>query len=77
MHEDLPLAMRALRDLVGAQVEKVRIDSRETWMRATEFSANFIPDIADRIEYYPGERPMFELYGVEDEIQRRWTARWS
>jgi len=70
LHEDLPLAMRALRDLVGAQVEKVRIDSRESWMRATEFATNFIPDIATRVEYYPGERPLFELYGVEDEIQK-------
>jgi len=70
LHEDLPLALRALRDLVGAEVEKVRIDSRETWQRAVEFSANFIPDIAARIEYYPGERPLFELYGVEDEIQK-------
>ncbi len=70
LHEDLPLAVRALRDLVGTEVEKVRIDSRETWQKATEFAESFIPEITSRVEYYPGERPIFDLYGVEDEIQK-------
>jgi ribonuclease G len=29
-----------------------------------------MPEIADRLEHYPGERPIFDLYGVEDEIQK-------
>ncbi len=70
IHEDLPLAIRAMRDLVRAQVEKIRIDSRETFMKARDFAINFIPEIAERIEYYPGERPIFDLYSVEDEIQK-------
>jgi len=70
IHQDLPLALRALRDLVGPEVEKVRIDSYETWQRATQFVENFIPDTGVRIEYYPGERPIFDLYSVEDEIQK-------
>ncbi len=70
VYEELPLALRALRDLVGAGVEKVRIDSRETYQRAVEFAEAFIPEAAGLIEHYPGERPIFDLYGVEDEIQR-------
>jgi len=70
VYEDLPLALRALRDLVGSEVEKVRIDSRETYQRARAFAEAFIPEAAGRIEHYPGERPIFDLYGVEDEIQR-------
>ncbi len=70
LHEDLPLALRALRDLVGPEVEKVRIDSRETWQRAVSFARNLIPELRTGIEYYPGERPIFDLYGVEDEIQK-------
>ncbi|HQU14962.1 MAG: ribonuclease E/G [Chromatiales bacterium 21-64-14] len=75
VHEDLPLALRTLRDLVAAEVEKVRIDSRLTYQRALEFAGKFIPEIADRIEYYPGERPVFDLYGVEDEIQKSLQRR--
>ncbi|MEQ6340069.1 MAG: ribonuclease G [Gammaproteobacteria bacterium] len=70
VHEDLPLGLRILRDLVASAVEKVRIDSRETHRRAVEFAENFIPDLVPRIEYYPGERPIFDLYSVEDEIQK-------
>ena len=70
VHSDLPLALRALRDMTGTDVEKIRIDSRATYEKAVEFAGKFIPEIRERIEYYPGERPIFELYGVEDEIQK-------
>jgi ribonuclease G len=70
IHEDLPLALRAMRDLVRGNVEKIRIDSRETFLKARDFGIEFIPEIAERIEYYPGERPIFDLYSVEDEIQK-------
>ena len=70
IHEDLPLALRALRDLINPDVEKVRIDSRSTWEKAQQFATKYIPDQRSSIEYYPGERPIFDLYGVEDEIQK-------
>ncbi len=70
IYEDLSLPLRALRDLMRRDVEKVRVDSRETYERTQRFAAQFMPDLADRIEHYPGERPIFDLYGVEDEIQR-------
>ncbi|MEK6749637.1 MAG: ribonuclease G [Pseudomonadota bacterium] len=70
VHDDLRLAMRAVRDLVGTDVEKIRIDSRETYAKVTKFVAKFIPQLAEGIEYYPGPRPLFDLYGVEDEIQK-------
>lgn len=70
LYEDLPLALRALRDFVGDSVEKVRIDSRETCQRMLEFADKFVPEMVPRLEHYPGERPIFELYGIEDEIQR-------
>ncbi len=70
MHDDLPLALRALRDLVTPEVERVRIDSRSTLERACTFANKYIPEIVERIEYYGGERPLFDLYGVEDEIHK-------
>jgi ribonuclease G len=70
IHEDLPLFLRALRDLVTPDVEKLRIDSRESWHKLTAFADRLIPDSQVQIEYYPGERPILDLYGVEDEIQK-------
>lgn len=70
VYEDLPLPLRALRDLVHPQIEKIRVDSRETHRRLVSFAEKFIPDMAARIEHYPGERPIFDLYSIEDEIQK-------
>jgi ribonuclease G len=70
IYEDLSLALRTLRDLVNPKIEKIRVDSRETFQKITQFVAELMPEIADRLEHYPGERPIFDLYGVEDEIQR-------
>jgi ribonuclease G len=70
IHDDLPLALRALRDLVTPEVERVRIDSRATVDKAMPFAAKYSPEIGERIEYYAGERPLFDLYGVEDEIRK-------
>ena len=70
VHEDLALSLRALRDLVTPDVERIRIDSRETWQKSQQFARKLMPDLAVQIEYYPGARPIFDLYGVEDEIQK-------
>nr|WP_219339809.1 ribonuclease G [Luteimonas salinisoli] len=70
VYEDLTLPMRAVRDLMRRDVEKVKVDSRETWQRLRTFAAQYMPGLAEKIEHYGGERPVFDLYGVEDEIQR-------
>jgi ribonuclease G len=70
IHEDLPLYMRTLRDEVRESVEKVRIDSRETFAKILAFAKEFTPASASLIDHYPGERPIFDLYGVEQEIQK-------
>ncbi|MET0497105.1 MAG: ribonuclease G [Steroidobacteraceae bacterium] len=70
VHEDLPLPVRVLRDVVSSGVDKVSVDHAETFQRMTEFARTFMPDMAERIELYGGDRPIFDLYGVEDEIQK-------
>jgi ribonuclease G len=72
VHEDLALALRTLRELSGTDLERIRIDSRETFRRAIEFTRHYIPEITARIEHYGegDERPIFELHGVEAEIQK-------
>jgi ribonuclease G len=70
VYKDLPLFIRTVRDLIRPQTEKIRIDSRESHERVMEFVREFVTEFADRVEYYPGERPIFDLYSVEDEIQK-------
>ncbi len=70
VHEDLPLAIRTLRDMVDNDTEVVMVDSRETWERLKKFAEQYIPDLPCSIEHYPGDRPLFDLYNIDDEIQR-------
>lgn len=69
IHEDVPLSLRTMRDLVHDDLEKIRIDSRETFDKAREFAKGFMPELVDKLEYYPGEQPLFGLYSIEQEIE--------
>ncbi|MFI4937680.1 MAG: ribonuclease G [Candidatus Berkiellales bacterium] len=70
IHEDLPLFLRALRDYITPQTERVRIDNKAAYDRAIAFIEDFVQTIDGKIELYTAERPLFDLYGVEDEIQK-------
>ncbi len=70
VYQDLWLILRTVRDLMGTNVEKVRIDSRVAYKKVIDFANKFIPNVTSCIEYYPGERPIFDLYGIEDEINK-------
>jgi ribonuclease G len=67
--EDLSLPLRALRDLMHEKVERVRIDDAETLREALRFAQSFVPDWYGRIESYTGDRPIFDSFGIEDEIE--------
>ncbi len=70
IYEDLDLPLRALRDMMHADVERVRIDHADTHRKVGEFVRSFMPDWLSRIERYEAERPIFDLYGIEDEIEQ-------
>ncbi|MDG2524463.1 ribonuclease G [Stenotrophomonas sp. HITSZ_GD] len=70
IYEDLSLPLRSVRDLIRKDVEKVKVDSKETFGQLQAFVAKYMPVLAERIELYAGDRPIFDLYGVEDEIGR-------
>ena len=56
--------------MVRPEVEKIRVDSREILDKLTSFANKFDPDIVRLLEHYPGERPLFYLYAIEDEITK-------
>lgn len=70
LYEDLTLAFRILRDFVGSKVERIRVDSKLAFDLLHDFVKEFVPNLKNVIEYYPGERPIFDLFDVENEIQR-------
>jgi ribonuclease G len=69
LYGELALAQRILRDLTSSVLERIRIDSRLTYDLLVEFTDEYIPDIASKLELYTGNQPIFNLYDVENEIQ--------
>ncbi|RLA53023.1 MAG: ribonuclease G [Gammaproteobacteria bacterium] len=70
IYQDLPLSLRTVRDVAMEEVEKLQIDSRNVFRQMCEFAEKFCPDLLQNIEYYEGPRPLFYLYGIEDEINK-------
>ncbi len=70
LHQDLNLAQRVLRDFVNEETSSIQIDSRENFLMLEEFCRTYTPSVLPKLQHYTGERPLFDLYGVEEEIER-------
>ena len=70
LHQDLTLLQRVLRDLVGEATQSIRIDSQEQFAKLQAFGQEFMPIAAERLQLYKGERPIFDLYAIDEEIAK-------
>ncbi|WP_394203784.1 ribonuclease G [Shewanella waksmanii] len=70
LYQDLALPVRIVRDFVGTELDQIQVDSSQTFEELLQFAHEFMPEIADKIEHYSGPVPIFDLYDVENEIQR-------
>ena len=75
VYQDLSLAERVLRDMVSEGTTAVRVDSRENHRKLDAFAQAYMPKLRARLQHYTGERPLFELYNVEQEIERALARR--
>ena len=70
LYGELALAQRVLRDFADAHLDRIRVDSRLTYEALLEFTAEYIPEMTSKLEHYSGRQPIFDLFDVENEIQR-------
>jgi ribonuclease G len=75
LYRDLTLSERVLRDMVHQETELVEVDDPKEYERLRAFAERFMPAAADRLRLYDGERPLFELHGIEGEIARALERR--
>jgi len=75
LYQDLTLSYRVLRDFVDDDTARVLVDSRETFQKMNGFARVYMANVIGRIHHYAGERPLFDLYGVEDEIEKSLARR--
>ncbi|HEX5048404.1 MAG TPA: ribonuclease G [Gammaproteobacteria bacterium] len=70
VYEDLPLPLRVLRDSSSPDIARVRVDSEPMFVRLKEFATTFAPHLVPLIELYVEARPIFDVYGIDEEIDR-------
>ena len=70
LHQDLNLLQRVLRDLVGENTQSIRIDSKEQFALLKSFGQEYMPAAVPKLALYKGERPIFDLYAIDEEIAR-------
>lgn len=70
LYGELELSQRILRDFVGDPIEKIVVDSKRTYDLLFEFTKEFMPEVTNKLVHYKGNMPIFDLYDIENEIQR-------
>jgi len=75
LHQDLSLVERVLRDLVNDGTQSIRIDSRMQYDQLLAFGAEYTPGSVGKLQHYKGERPIFDLYNIDEEIARALARR--
>jgi ribonuclease G len=75
LYQDLTLSLRVLRDFVNDDCERILVDSRENFQKMQAFANEYIQRFSGRVQHYTGDRPLFDLFGVEDEIERALARR--
>jgi len=75
LYQDLSLAQRVLRDMVTEDTARVLVDSRENFHKLAAFAETYTPIVCAKLEHYTGERPLFDLYNVEPEIEKALSRR--
>ena len=75
LYQDLNLGLRVLRDFVGDETTQIVVDTQEVHRTLQQFASAYTPTSAERVNWYQGERPLFDLYGVESEIEKALARR--
>ncbi len=77
LYQDLNLSLRVLRDIANDDTDRILVDSRETFHKLHAFAQDYTRNFLERLQLYSGERPLFDLYGIEEEIERALARRVS
>ncbi len=70
LYQDLDLSTRVLRDFVNSNTTRIQIDSRETFQRMFDFAFSYTQAVAEKLQHYSADRPLFDVYAIEDEIAK-------
>lgn len=75
IYEDLSLTQRVLRDLVSDNTTSIQTDSPDQLIQLRQWAEQYTPSIVQKILLYKGERPLFDLYSIDEEIEKALSKR--
>ncbi len=76
LHADLDIVLRAIRDLFTSDVRQVVVDRPEDHRRVIEFIDSVLqPKLKSRVEIYDGVEPIFDHFGIENQVNRALERR--
>ena len=70
IYHDLSLIERILRDQVSSNFSNIWVDSEADYERIVRFLNRFSPTLVRRVKLYTKETPLFEHFGIQDEISK-------
>ncbi|MGH9770673.1 MAG: ribonuclease E/G, partial [Candidatus Acidiferrales bacterium] len=70
LHRDLNLVERILRDYMAGDYTAIWVDSEEEFTKVVDFMSRFQPALASRVKLYTKETPIFEEFGIQQEIDK-------
>ena len=70
LHRDLNLVERILRDYMTPDFGAIWVDSEEEFAKVVEFMSRFQPALVNRVKLYTKETPVFEEFGIQQEIDK-------
>ena len=69
LYKDLSTVSSVIRDLFNNEVQRVVVDSRRLYKEITTYVKWFAPTLVDKIEFYKGKTPIFDVFGVAKDMQ--------
>ncbi len=70
LHRDLNLVERILRDYLSSEYTSIWVDNEEEYTKVVDFVSRFQPALAGRVKLYTRESPIFEEFGIQQEIDK-------
>jgi ribonuclease G len=75
VYEDARLTSGLIRDIFSDQIDKLSVDSSELHHEIKSYLGTVDPDLLDRVELYDGETPIFDAFGIEEEIRNAFKRK--
>jgi ribonuclease G len=75
LHEELEVSRKILRDMFGSDYQRVLVDHGEAFRKSRDFVARFQPELARRVRRYSEEKPLFDEFGIEAELEKALRSR--